>query len=94
MSSFTGTFLISYKDYCESNNIDKPSDEMIANWKDKAISTYEKDTPTDMVMDLFNIPKNYRNNIEHHEYQIESTGHHLNNDKKLLSVFMELSFTR
>lgn len=94
MDSYNGTFALSYKDYCESNGLNKPPVEMIEQWVEQTIHNYERELPMDMVMSLFGIPENQKKAIEYHEYEIEEECHDLNEEKQFIVIHMVLTITR
>ncbi len=91
---YSGTFALSYKDYCENNGLKEPSVDMIEQWVDQTIHNYERELPMDMVMSLFGIPENQKKAIEYHEYEIEEEDHELNEEKQFIVIRMILRITR
>ena len=91
---YSGIFSLSFKEYCEINNLKEAPEHMIHKWVKDVIYNYSKLAPTESVMSLFDIPKSKKKAIEYHEYKIHDRGYQINENKKTMSIFLELEITR
>ena len=94
METYQSTFALSFKDYCDANNLDSVSTEVIDKWKAEAIEKYQTSIQPEVIMNLFGIPDNRKKSIEYHEYTVEETGFSINDEKKVLYVYMKLIITK
>lgn len=94
METYQSTFALSFKDYCEANNLESLPSDVIDKWKAEAVEKYQTSIQPDVIMNLFNIPDNRKKSIEYHEYTVEDTGYNINMDKKILYVNMKLTITK
>ena len=91
---YRGIFAISYKEYCEINNLEEVSEDMIAKWRRDVIHNYSKDAAPNLVMKLFNIPKEHKKAIEYHEYKIDDAGYQIDKSRKVMTVYMTLKIKK
>lgn len=91
---YEAAFAISFKEYCQINDLTEAPKEMIKKWRKDTIYNFSKEASTKHVMELFQIPKEHKNAIEYHEYVIEETGYNLDNKEKVLFIHMTLKITR
>lgn len=91
---YKGLFAISYKEYCEINNLNEVPETMITKWREDVIHNYSKEAAPNLVMKLFNIPKDHKKAIEYHEYKIEDSGYQIDKTKKVMTVYMTLRITK
>jgi hypothetical protein len=92
--SYTANFILSFQDYCTANNIDEPSEDIISKWKQQTTDTFNTSPHVEQVLHLFSIPNNRKKEIEYHEYTVSATGHDINNEKKILTIFLKLKFKK
>jgi len=92
--SYNAIFTVSFKEYCQINNLTEAPENMVKEWRESVIHNYSKESPAKFVMSLFKIPKEHKNAIEYHEYEIEETGYDIDNNEKILNVYMCLNIKR
>ena len=91
---YEAVFAVSFKEYCQINDLTEASKEMINRWREDVINNFSKEAPAKHVMELFQIPKEHKNAIEYHEYVIDETGYNLDSKEKVLFIYMTLKITR
>lgn len=91
---FESIFTVSFKEYCQINDLEEASEEMVNKWRKDVIQNYSKEAEPKVVMAFFNIPKEYKNSIEYHEYEVHEIDYALDNKEKILNISLVLKITR
>lgn len=91
---YEAAFAVSFKEYCQLNDLEEAPSEMIEKWRKDIIHNFSKEASTKHVMELFKIPKEYKNTIDYREYEIQESGYNLDEKEKVLFIGMTLKIKR
>ena len=69
-NSFITDFNLSYMEYCKKNEIEEPDEDTLNDWAKKTENKYQYDDDINDVMKFFNIPDEFKEEIEKNHYLV------------------------
>ena len=91
---FYGSLALSFQSFLDNNKLKEPTEDMVEKWVNQVLYSYEREANSDVVLQMFKIPKKYKKAVEYHEYEVDEESHDINLSKKMIVVRMVLKIKK